>query len=50
MRGALGYAKGADEMVSKFGTHDGVIMHELGHILDARYGLLALLRRRTCAP
>lgn len=39
MRGTLGYAKGADEMVSKFGSHDGVIMHELGHILDARYSL-----------
>jgi hypothetical protein len=38
-RGALGFARGSDEMVSKFGTHDGVIMHELGHILDARYGL-----------
>lgn len=39
MAGALGYAAGDKEIVSKFGSHDGVIIHELGHILDARYGL-----------
>lgn len=37
---ALGYAKRApEEMVTKFGGTEGVVMHELGHILDWRYGL-----------
>lgn len=45
-RGKLGWASDrGDEMASRFGSHDGVIMHELGHILDARYKL----RRRLAA-
>lgn len=38
---ALGYATGPEGnfMASKFGTESVVIMHELGHILDFRYGL-----------
>lgn len=36
---AWGYARGDKQIVSKFGGPEGVIMHELGHILDHRYGL-----------
>jgi hypothetical protein len=38
-RDALGYARGDREIVTKFGGAEGVLSHELGHILDARYGL-----------
>lgn len=34
-----GYAMGDVKVASKFGGPEGVIMHELGHILDNRYGL-----------
>jgi 2'-5' RNA ligase/predicted ABC-type ATPase len=45
-RGKLGWATEAgDKMASKFGSHDGVIEHELGHVLDARYGLRAKLAK-----
>jgi hypothetical protein len=50
MRGALGFARGADEMVTKFGTDDGVMIHELGHILDARYGLWEALTNTAQLP
>jgi diguanylate cyclase (GGDEF)-like protein len=37
----LGYAQmgGAEKMVTKFGGPNEVIMHELGHLLDDRFGL-----------
>jgi hypothetical protein len=35
----LGYAQGDKLIATKFGGAEGVVMHELGHILDARYGL-----------
>lgn len=36
----LGYAMSSgDFLATKFGSIDGVLMHELGHILDDRYGL-----------
>lgn len=35
----LGYAEGDKFIATKFGGAEGVVMHELGHILDARYGL-----------
>lgn len=40
-RSALGYAEGpaGKKMATKFGTESVVIEHELGHILDFRYGL-----------
>jgi hypothetical protein len=38
-RAALGYAEGDQRITTKFGGAEGVVMHELGHILDARYGL-----------
>lgn len=43
---ALGYAVGphGNYMASQFGTESGVIMHELGHILDFKYGLGGALR------
>jgi len=34
-----GYAEGAAHVVTKFAGPEGVLMHELGHILDERYGL-----------
>jgi diguanylate cyclase (GGDEF)-like protein len=45
MSGALGYAKGDREIGVKFGSHDGVLMHELGHIIDTRYGMGAELAK-----
>lgn len=43
MKNALGWAKGDTEIASKFASHDGVILHELGHVLDARFGLQRIL-------
>lgn len=37
--GRLGYAQGANKMVTRAGSLDAVTMHELGHILDKRYDL-----------
>lgn len=36
-----GYAEGDAHVVTKFAGPEGVLMHELGHILDERYGLRA---------
>lgn len=45
---AAGYAMTHGKfMASKFGSESIVIMHELGHILDFRYGLGAYLRGRA---
>jgi len=35
----LGYAQGDKFIATKFGGAEGVVIHEVGHILDARYGL-----------
>lgn len=35
----LGYAMGDKHIATKFGGAEGVISHEIGHILDERYGL-----------
>lgn len=35
----LGYAEGDKFIATKFGGAEGVVIHEVGHILDARYGL-----------
>jgi diguanylate cyclase (GGDEF)-like protein len=43
--GTLGYAQGTSKIAAKFGTHDGVLMHELGHIIDNRYGVGAELTK-----
>lgn len=34
-----GYAVGASHITTKVGGPEGVLMHEIGHILDERYGL-----------
>jgi strawberry notch-like protein/conjugative element/phage-associated large polyvalent protein len=34
-----GYAVGAHHVVTKFAGPEGVLMHEIGHILDERFGL-----------
>jgi hypothetical protein len=36
-----GYAVGASHITTKVGGPEGVLMHEIGHILDEKYGLRA---------
>ena len=35
-----GYAVGKSHIVTKVGGPEGILIHEIGHILDARYGLV----------
>lgn len=38
-KGRLGYFHRHNEIVTKIGTREDVLAHELGHFMDARYGL-----------
>ncbi|MFH1740403.1 MAG: hypothetical protein ABIH23_15450, partial [bacterium] len=42
-RGRWGYAKG-DQVVTKFGGPETVLSHEIGHVLDTKYGLSEKLK------
>lgn len=43
-KGILGFAQGDQHIASKAGTDLGVVMHEIGHTLDVRFGLGDQLR------
>ena len=45
----LGYATSAGKVVTKFGTPDSVLAHEIGHQLQYKYDFMGLLKKRADA-